>query len=60
MKISTFPKKRRTIWEFLAIYQAYHNLIKAEKGRTPCMEEGLTDYVWSWGKLLNAKISVEK
>lgn len=56
----TFPKKRRTIKEMLAIYQAYHNLIKTVKGKTPCMGEGITSYVWTWGKLLNAKISVAK
>ena len=56
---STFAKKRETIWILLTLYQAYHNLIKKKKGETPCMREGITNYVWSWGKLLNAKISVE-
>ena len=55
---STYPKKRQTIWNFLAIYQAYHNLIDARKNTTPCMREGMTSFVWSWGKLLNMKISV--
>ena len=57
---STYPKKRKTIWNVLSIYQAYHNLIDARKGQTPCMKEGISDYVWFWGKLLNVKISVEK
>ncbi|MEK6964220.1 MAG: hypothetical protein AABX70_07380 [Nanoarchaeota archaeon] len=51
------PKKRRTIWEFLATYQAYHNFIEAKQGETPCMKERITRYPWTWGKLLNAKIS---
>ena len=58
-KAKTFAKKRKTIRELLAIYQAYHNLIDAKYGLTPCMKESLTSCVWSWGKLLNAKISVD-
>lgn len=54
----TFPKKRRTIKDMLAVYQTYHNLIKAVERKTPCMREGITHCVWTWGKLLNAKISV--
>lgn len=57
---STYPKKRKAISNFLSIYQAYHNLIDARKGQTPCMRERITDYVWSWGKLLNVKISSRK
>lgn len=57
-KAKTFAKKRRTIKDLLAIYQAYHNLVDARYGETPCMKEGLSDYIWTWGKLLNAKISV--
>jgi len=56
----TFSKKRKTVGEMLSIYQAYHNMIKANKKRTPCMDEGITAYVWTWGRLLNAKISVVK
>lgn len=59
-RAKTFAKKRRTISELLAIYQAYHNLIKVDAEKTPCMLEGLTSYVWHWGKLLNAKVPVEK
>ena len=55
----TFVKKRQTIKDLLAIYQAYHNLIDARHGKTPCMRESLTSYIWSWGKLLNVKISVD-
>jgi len=55
----TFAKKRQTIKNLLGIYQAYHNLIDVRIGKTPCMREGLTSYVWSWGKLLNVKISVD-
>ena len=55
----TFPKKRKTIKDLLAIYQAYHNLIDARYQLTPCMKEGSTSFVWSWGRLLNAKISVD-
>ena len=54
----TFPKKRKTITELLHIYQAYHNLIKTKEHKTPCMREGITSYVWSWGKLLNTKVGV--
>ncbi len=57
---STFPKKRKMIFTILSIFQAYHNFIDARKGVTPCMQEGISDYVWSWGKLLNVKISVVK
>lgn len=55
----TFVKKRQTIKDLLAIYQAYHNLIDVRHGKTPCMKEGITSFVWDWGKLLNAKISVD-
>ena len=55
---STYPKKRKAIWNFLAIYQAYNNFIYAKEGKTPCMKERITSFVWSWGKLLNVKISV--
>ncbi|MEK7837579.1 MAG: hypothetical protein AAB328_06310 [candidate division NC10 bacterium] len=57
---STYPKKRKMIFIILGIFQAYHNLIDARKGLTPCMKEGISDYIWTWGKLLNTKISVEK
>lgn len=57
-KGKTFSKKRKTIEELVGIYQAYHNLIKIKNGETPCMKEGLTNQVWTWGKLLNKKISV--
>jgi len=56
----TFAKKRQTIKNLLGIYQAYHNLIDARLGKTPCMREGITSFIWSWGKLLNAKIDVVK
>ena len=58
-KAKTFAKKRQTIKDLLFIYQAYHNLIDARYGKTPCMKEGLTDFIWNWGKLLNVKIGVE-
>lgn len=57
---STFPKKRKMIFIILSIFQAYHNFIDARRGVTPCMKEGISDYIWTWGKLLNTKISVEK
>ena len=57
---STYPKKRSAVCNFLSIYQAYNNLIKTKKKQTPCMKEGITSYVWSWGKLLNVKISSRK
>ena len=55
---STYPKKRKSIWNMLAIYQAYHNLIETKQGETPCMKEGITRFVWLWGSLLNVKIGV--
>ena len=55
---STFAKKRKTIRDLLAIYQAYHNLIDARYGKTPCMREGIVSFKWAWGKLLNTKIDV--
>ena len=57
---STFPKKRKLIFTILSIFQAYHNFIDARKGLTPYMKEGISAYIWTWGKLLNVKISVEK
>lgn len=57
---STYPKKRKMIFIILSIFQTYHNLIDARKGLTPCMKEGISNYIWTWGKLLNTKISVEK
>ena len=57
---STYPKKRKMIFIILSIFQAYHNFIDTRKGLTPCMKEGISDHIWTWGKLLNAKVSVEK
>jgi len=58
-RAKTFAKKRSTISELLAIYQAYHNLIKVAGEKTPCMLEGITSHAWYWGKLLNVKVPVE-
>lgn len=33
------------IFIILSIFQAYHNLIDARKGLTPCMKEGISDYI---------------
>lgn len=57
---STFPKKRKLIFTILSIFQAYHNLVDARNGETPCMKEGISNHIWTWGKLLNTKLSVEK
>ncbi len=54
----TFAKKRKTIAELLAIYQAYHNLINARHGKTPCMREGLVNRKWSWSNLLHRRLSI--
>ena len=54
----TFAKKRATVRDLLAIFQAYHNLIDARYGKTPCMREGIASSIWYWGKLLNVKIDV--
>lgn len=54
----TFAKKRKTIVELLAIYQAYHNLIDARHGKTPCMREDLVNKKWSWGDLLYKRLSI--
>lgn len=56
-KSKTFVRKRKTIRELLAIYQAYHNLIDARQRATPCMKEGLVAEVWSWSKLLHTRLS---
>ena len=53
----TFAKKRRTITELLAIYQAYHNLIDARYGETPCMRERIVYKIWSWSNLLHKRLS---
>ena len=55
-KAKTFAKKRRTISDLLAIYQAYHNLIDASKGKTPCMLEGFVSKVWSWSDLFHIRL----
>lgn len=55
-RAKTFVKRRNTISEMLAIYQAYHNLIKAESGATPCMLEGITSDVWSWSYLFHQRL----
>ena len=55
-RAKTFVKRRNTISEMLAIYQAYHNLIKAESSKTPCMLEGITVKVWSWSNLFHQRL----
>ena len=56
-RAKTFAKKRSTISELLAIYQAYHNLIKIEAKKTPCMREGLTSKMWSWSDLFHQRLT---
>lgn len=56
-RAKTFAKKRRTIGELLAIYQAYHNLIDARYGKTPCMREKMVSKIWSWSYLLHKRLS---
>ena len=53
----TFAKKRKTIRELLAIYQAYHNLIDVRKGKTPCMKEGIASKVWTWEDLFYVRLT---
>ena len=53
----TFAKKRRTIQDLLTIYQAYHNLINAKYGKTPCMREGIVSKRWSWSRLLHKRLT---
>jgi hypothetical protein len=53
----TFAKKRKTLADLLAIFQAYHNLIDARQGKTPCMREGMASRIWSWSNLLRARLS---
>ena len=53
----TFAKKRQTIRDLLAIYQAYHNLIDARQGKTPCMREGIVSKIWSWNHLLHKRLT---
>lgn len=55
-RAKTFAKKRSTIGELLAIYQAYHNLIKVDAEKTPCMLEGIASKVWSWGDLFHQRL----
>lgn len=54
-----FPKKRKQIVDLLHIIQANHNLIEAKNGETPAVKEGLTDKVWSWNDIFNARLSVK-
>ncbi len=64
-----FSKCKEMFDNHLDVYQCYNNLIrvnsaltiktkKGEKnrGRTPCMAEGITDHVWTWKELLMFKI----
>jgi len=53
----TFAKKRQTIKDLLAIYQAYHNLVDAKYGLTPCMKEGIVSTKWSWSNLLHKRLT---
>ena len=55
-KGKAFAKNRSTIGELLAIYQAYHNLVKVSDGKTPCMLEGITSKVWSWSDLFHQRL----
>lgn len=56
-RAKTFAKKRKTIKDLLAIYQAYHNLIDARRGLTPCMREGIVFRKWSWSNLLHKRLT---
>lgn len=48
-KTKCFSKERNRYEKHLDIFQAYNNTIKAdEKGKTPCMKEGLTNQKWEW------------
>ena len=57
-KAKTFAKKRRTIEDLLEIYQAYHNLIDARCGKTPCMREKMVSKIWSWSELLHKRLTI--
>ena len=63
-----FSKCKEILDNHLDMYQCYNNrikvnsalTIKTEKGeknigRTPCMAEGITDYIWTWKELLMFK-----
>jgi hypothetical protein len=67
-----FSKCKDMLDNHLDVYQCYNNLIrvnsaltiktkKGEKnrGRTPCMAEGITDHIWTWKELLMFKVSHE-
>ncbi len=54
-----FPKKRKQIANLLHITQTNHNLIDARNGETPAMKEGLTDKIWSWNDVFNARKSIK-
>lgn len=56
-RAKTFVKKRKTVRDLLAIFQAYHNLIDARHGSTPCMKEGIVCQIWSWSGLLHKRLS---
>lgn len=56
-RAKTFAKKRSTVSDMLAIYQAYHNLIDARSGKTPCMLEGMVSKVWSWSDLFHQRLT---
>ena len=57
-KAKTFAKKRKTIKDLLFIYQAYHNLVDARHGLTPCMREGIVLKRWTWSELLHKRLSI--
>jgi len=65
-------KYKEMLDSHLDVYQCYNNLIgvnsaltietkKGEKNieRTPCMAEGITDYIWTWKELLMFKVCHE-
>jgi len=57
-KTRSFPKKRRQIADLLHITQTNHNLIEEKNGETPAIKEGLTNKIWSWNDVFNARLPI--
>jgi hypothetical protein len=50
----TFSKKKTPFYNHLCLFQAYNNFIDVYKDKkTPCMIEGITTRIWSWGDILS-------
>lgn len=57
-KTRNFAKRRRLIRNVLHITQTSHNFIEAKKQKTPAMQEGLTQRIFTWNDVFNRRLSI--